>query len=131
MSIITNAAAIAARMQARARKLESAVTRGLRKIVTQVDREQIKRLGGSNALAPGAYPVPARTGHLRRETFFEMRSDTLAVAGNSARYAATIHEGKFSSEKYGPRPFLTDAVLAVDAGEIMAVEVRKALDVAA
>lgn len=126
MSLITNAAAVARRFEDYARKLDAAAARGLRKIITRVDREQVKRLSGGLADAPGAYPVPARTGHLRRETFFEMVGDTQAIAGNAATYAAAVHEadGGSSSAKFGRRPYLEDAVNAVDALDLMATEVR-------
>jgi len=125
--ISSNALAVAARIQAKLRALDSAVGRGLRKVAATVEREQIKRLGGA-AKTPGVYPVPARTGHLRRETFFELVSSRFALVGNTATYALAVHEGLGSSRKFGSRPFLEDAVNAVDSTEIMAVEIRKALE---
>lgn len=128
--IVSNALAIARRIEAKVRALEHAVTRGLRRLAITVEREQIKRLSGSNGAASGAYPVPNRTGHLTRESFFDVRDERFALVGNRATYALTVHEGEGSSRKFGRRPFLEDAVLAADSGEIMAAEIRKALEAA-
>lgn len=125
--ITSNALAVAGRIQAKLRALDNAVGRGLRKVAATVEREQIKRLGGA-AKTPGVYPVPARTGHLRRETFFEVKTSRFALVGNTATYALAVHEGLGSSKKYGRRPFLEDAVNEVDSNAIMAVEIRKALE---
>ena len=94
-------------------------------MVVQVDRYQVENLRGSNAAESGDYPVPSRTGHLLGTHFWDVKSETLAVVGNTAEYAVDIHEGLGSSAPHGRRPFLDDAAEATDAVEIMAVEVRK------
>lgn len=118
-----NAAAIAAKYRERAEKLTEAVARGLRRVAAAIDRAQVKNLSGAGA--PGTYPVPARTGHLRQSHFFTVESDVLAFVGNTARYAIDIHEGRSSSSKYGRRPFLDDAAEAVRAVDEFAFEVRR------
>lgn len=72
--------------------------------------------------ASGGYPVPVRTGWLRRELSWLYPGKTKTydtgtfTAGpneviiyNAAEYANVVHEGKGSSAKFGPRRFLTDA----------------------
>lgn len=113
-------------------------------------RTRTKMRGVTDQLgaAPGSYPpVPVVTGHLRRYLNFikpgESKSDNgysfsagplEAIVYNSARYASVISEGTYSSEKYGPRPFDTDAVKNYDqGGHIAAIideEVQKAIDAA-
>lgn len=74
------------------------------------------------SISAGSYPVPVRTGHLRRSLNWlkpgESKSGDVGtfsaghhevVIYNSAFYANAIHEGKNSSAKYGPRRYLTDA----------------------
>lgn len=94
----------------------------------------------------GGYPVPVRTGNLRRlEDFVEPgRSKTSngqtftagpmeAIAFNSAEYARPIHAGTGSSAKFGPRPYLVDALdqfnqgnrIAENIAEEIAVDIQK------
>ncbi len=95
----------------------------------------------------GGYPVPVRTGDLRRHldwlkpgesktgpagTFAAGQNE--AVIYNSEEYANVIHGGYGSSAKFGPRPFLTDALEKFNVGdrirknieEEVAEEIRKA-----
>lgn len=108
--------------------MQSAMTMALRRAANAIDGEQTKRLGGSNTAAPGAYPVPARTGHLHQKTFWDVPRATLAFVGNRATYAHAVHEGLGSNRTHGRRPFLDDAVAAVDWVEPMAIAVRQTLD---
>ncbi len=73
----------------------------------------------------GGYPVPVRTGNLRGRLDFLFPGESkegFAAAANegivfdSAEYAATIHEGKGSSAKFGRRPFITDGLEDFDHG---------------
>lgn len=114
----SNAAALARKYRERLQRMDAALRRGLYKAAAAVDREQQKNLSGSAGDPAGAYPVPVRTGNLRRATFINVRGSRLAIVGNTAEYALAIHRN---------RPFLDDAAAAVDAGEIMAIEVRKAI----
>lgn len=131
MKITTNAATLARAYAARLRALDAALERGLKKAAASIDREQVKRLSGSNAAPAGDYPVPARTGHLLQSHFFRVESSRLAIVGNTAQYAVEIHEGRGNSSRHGRRPFLDDAAAAVDAGEIVLGELRQALAIEA
>lgn len=106
-------------------------------------------------ISPGGYPVPIRSGLLRRslkwlypgqsETwgdFSELASRKVVKGGsvtagvfeaivyNRAPYAWVIHEGTRTSAKYGPRRFLTDALKRFNQGDkikkIMLEEIAKA-----
>lgn len=99
-------------------------------------------------IAAGGYPVPIRSGHLRRmldwiepgetKTSGEPFSHTFkagpmeTVIYNAAEYAMKIHEGKGSSEKYGARPFLTDALEQFNQGDriekILSEEIQKEIN---
>lgn len=80
----------------------------------------------------GGYPVPVRTGNLKRLLDFvnpgqSKESGSFSFsAGNmesiifdSAEYASVIHDGRGSSAKFGPRPFLTDALNKFNQGGYM------------
>ena len=109
------------------RKYPGAVTNALETIVIGVNKIAIDYLSGPGAkksgIPGGGYPVPVRTGHLRRAENIVLPGKTKsaggktysagpmgAIAYNAAAYAAAIHEGLGSSRKHGRRPFLTDAV---------------------
>ncbi len=77
----------------------------------------------------GGYPVPVRTGHLLKMldwlhpgesktgpvgTFTALPFES--VIYDSALYAAVIHEGKGSSEKFGRRRYLVDAFVEFNQG---------------
>lgn len=118
VGIVSNAGQIAKRYQRRRQRLDRALGRGLKKAAAAIDREQVDNLSGSGSAAPGDYPVPIRTGTLRGGHFFRVRSERLAIVGNTTEYAVAIHED---------RPFLDDAAEAVDHLAIVAGEVRKAV----
>ena len=109
--------------------LPRAAGRGLGRIARGIHAGAHKNLSGPGAkdsnIPPGGYPVPVRTGHLRSlldwlnpgesKTSEGIRFETgpnEAMVFDSAAYAFTIHEGKGSSEKFGPRPYITDAAEA-------------------
>jgi hypothetical protein len=82
-------------------------------------RGQFDMLGGE----AGSYPVPVITGHLRRSLGFVepgrakvagglvFRAGKLeAVLFDAAEYADVIAQGKLSSARYGPRPYMRDAI---------------------
>jgi hypothetical protein len=129
-----------------ARNTPEAVERGLERVVTGVYREAFDLLSGPGAkrskVPPGQYPVPVRRGYLRQMLDFVLAGesktgdagtftagDLEAIVFNSALYAEVIHEGKGSSEKFGPRPFMDDAYETFDRGgrvvEILEEEIAK------
>lgn len=86
----------------------------------------------------GGYPVPVRTGNLRRLLDFvepgqskSSNGQTFtagpmeAVAYNSAEYARVIHDGTGSSAKFGPRPYLFDALEQFNQGDRIASNIAE------
>jgi len=80
-------------------------------------------------LGAGGWPVPVRTGNLKRLLDFVDPGGSLISNGvtfsagnmevvifNSAEYAGAIHEGTGSSRKFGPRRFLDSAVSRFNIG---------------
>lgn len=125
------------------RRLDSAAKRALRRIAMGIHREAYDYLSGP-ADPTGGYPVPVRTGHLRRmldwvspgatksaggETF--TAGNLEAIVYDSAAYSEVIHGGLGSSKKYGKRPYLTDGFTAFNQGarieKILNEEIAKEL----
>lgn len=123
-----------------AAEMPKAVQRGMQRAATGIYRgasEWLKGPGsktsvrkGVKGASPGSYPVPVRTGHLRRSLNWLKSGQSKTgdigtftagphevVVYNSARYADTIHEGRGSSARFGPRRFLTDALEIFNQGE--------------
>lgn len=99
--------------------------RGLTKIIRGTHQEALNWLNGAGAkssnVAPGGYPVPARTGNLKQHLDFLEPGQSKAgfSAGpleameyDSAEYASVVHDGSGTSSKYGPRPFIDDGYMA-------------------
>lgn len=123
-----------------AAEMPGSVRRGLERVAKGIFREASAWLKGPGNKAstrkgiagsmPGSYPVPVRTGHLRRSLgwlksgasktgdvgTFTAGPDEVVIY-NSARYASSIHEGTGTSAKYGPRRFLKDALEIFNRGE--------------
>lgn len=100
-------------------------------------KSALRRQADSLEARPGSTPVPVITGNLRRLLDFVepgrskstgfgavTAGNNEAVLFDSAAYAEAIHEGKFSSAKYGPRRFLIEALQRVNqgAGMVRAME---------
>lgn len=133
-----------------AEQMPKAVQRGLSRVAKGVDRLAYEYLSGAGSkkmfkgqlTLAGGYPVPVRTGHLRRmldwldpgETktvgaFSDIRTHKQVTKGgtftagpmeaivyNAAIYAKVIEEGTKSSKKYGARPYMRDALHAFNEG---------------
>lgn len=125
----TNAGQVARKVARLRAGLARATTAGLRAAVVAVDRQQTENLRGGSA-AVGSFPVPQRRGHLLRSTFWDMPSPTRAIAGNTAVYAHSVHEGTHRQASHGRRPFLHLAVEQAQPAKAMAVtygrEIRRA-----
>lgn len=114
-----------------AAEMPHAIDRGLVNVAKGIHRDAFDFLTGAGSKVStkrrgayaGGYPVPVRTGHLRRSldwlrpgasktgdagTFTAGEHEV--VVYDSALYAAVIHEGKGSSAKFGRRPYLTNAL---------------------
>jgi hypothetical protein len=90
----------------------------------------------------GGYPVPVRTGNLRRLLDFVEPGQSKSSGGstftagpmqaivyNSAEYARVIHEGLGSSAKFNPRRYLLDGLKRFNEGshivKIVQEEIRR------
>ena len=129
INVLTNAKQLAAKWRQRRVALSAAARKGRRNAAIAVDREQEKNLEGGTS-APGSYPVPVRTGNLRRGAFFDATHSTFAIVGNTAAYAMAIHSGDMTTKdglnySLKGRPFLDDAAEAVDVVELMAIPIRR------
>lgn len=113
-------AQLSRKMLAIIKALDAALSRGMKKAATAVNRAAIKNLSGSRKAEPWTYPVPVRTpGGLRGNQAMQIESPTTAYVFNTATYAGAIHSGYVSSWAgrgkhrmvfHKPRPFLDDAV---------------------
>lgn len=99
MSITSNARDVIKGIVNRAKGTNDAVRAGLTRVALAVNAKQIENLSGSGEDNPGGFPVPVRSGHLRRSADIEV-NNTEAFVFNSATYAASIHKtnGPFLGE---------------------------------
>lgn len=115
----------------RAAELGPAIRRGTRNVLLSVERAATKNLSGSGSAAAGSYPVPIRTGNLRRSMGVRQESETVGFVFNRARYAGAIHRGMTPynnpriRKSYLGRPFLDDAAASVDSEKIFRESVLK------
>lgn len=132
--VSTNAAQLVRIYQRRRAAWNAAVRAGTLEVLKQVDAKAVDNLSGSGA--PGAYPVPVRTGHLRRSQGFRLTDSTSGLVFNTAVYAAPIHAGRQTIRAAGGghrqiatvrRPFLDDAAARVDMSMVFQAKVREAL----
>lgn len=113
-----------------AAELPRAIDRALVKVAKGIHKDAFDFLSGAGSKVStkrgayaGGYPVPVRTGHLRRSLDWlrpgaaKTGDASTFIAGehevviyDSALYANAIHEGKGSSAKFGRRPYLTNAL---------------------
>jgi hypothetical protein len=127
----SNYAETAAKFDRWAAALTSGVTSAIRDITLGSEREAVKRLTGGSRPA-GSYPVPNRTGFLRRSMGSRVRPEE-GILFNSAIYARAVHDGytPYSNPRVqfniGARPYMTDAVAAVDPETVVERAIEEAL----
>lgn len=100
MGIKSNAAQIALGIINKAKGTRTAVRAGLTRVALSINAKHIENLSGPSEAPAGSYPVPVRSGHLRRSADVEVK-ETEAYVMNTAEYAAKVHETN--------GPFLLDA----------------------
>lgn len=130
---MSDARAIANLYRQRAALLDDALRRGMRRALVAVDAQASRNLSGSGEAPARSYPIPVRTGFLRRAGGVRQVSATSGLVFNRARYARAIHTDGF--KPYGnpraatvdPRPFLQDAVDKVDPASMVFGELRRAV----
>ena len=99
MRLITNASDMVRRLIKRASAGRRANRAGLLAVATFLNDRQVDNLSGGGNDPAGSYPVPVRSGHLRRSAEIVV-NDNDAYVMNTARYAGQIHEknGPFLAE---------------------------------
>lgn len=130
LKVTTNAGEVAATYAGRMARFPRALHLATQAVLIALNRAQIRNVSGSGASNPGAYPVPVRSGNLRRSMdwgFTGNASGYIVAGGNNAPYAIPIHEGTGSSAKFGPRHFQTDAGESVDVMAVMLPQIEGAL----
>jgi len=113
------------RMDAIAKRIPNALDKGLSRWVVLAHREAMRNLSGpglkKSNVPGGAYPVPVRTGHLRRSEDYVMPGRSKhgiaaphgqAYLVNTAAYASDVHDGMGRHVHFGKREFAADAVSA-------------------
>lgn len=122
MGIQVDSGDAAERFRARARGFMAAVHKALQRVVIEVNREQVANLSGSGAGEAGSYPIPVRTGNLRRSAdwgFLDEQTAFVTAGGAQAPYAFQVHEGLGTSSRYGRRPFQDRAAQDTDVAAII------------
>jgi hypothetical protein len=122
--------------------IEKAISRGLERIAKGIHSAAYEFLSGAGAkesnVPAGGYPVPVRTGHLRQMLDWLKPGESKSTGGmpvTAARneaviyditeYAVPIHEGTGSSQKFGPRAYLTDGLRKFNTGDRIAGIVKE------
>lgn len=119
--VILNVTDLQRTLTRQGRDLSPALRRFTQRIAQLVEQGAIQRLTGAGA--PGAYPVPVRTGTLRGSVASQS-DETSATIFATAEYAGAVHAGyraygRPNGKVIPPRPFLGDALAATDiAGEL-------------
>lgn len=130
VNVETNAGPLRDQYAIMGRSLDGALQKGMRRLVLSVEREQVRNLGGSGG--SGDYPVPIRSGNLRRSAGSRVAGPLLGFVFNRATYARAIHEGfepynNPNARQVRARRFLDRAAEAVDGGEIIQRALREGL----
>ena len=119
-----------------------AIFRGLERVAKGVHSTAYEYLSGAGAkesnVPAGGYPVPVRTGHLRQMLDWLKPGESKSAGGitvaaspnevviyDAAQYAVPIHEGAGSSQKFGPRAYLTDGLRKFNTGDRIAGIVKE------
>ena len=116
--IISTAGNVHRDMEVAAHAMPRASRAVLRNLAVQAYNQAQDKAQGSGAAAPGAYPIPMRTGYFHGAFGFEVGDDT-AVVFNSALYAVPLHDGfkPYGNPHAAPipgRPYFDDALNELD-----------------
>ncbi len=93
----------------------------LRNLGIQAVRTATRLTGGPGTAKPGEYPIPIRTGTLRRGNNFEVKGNT-SIVFNETVYARANHEGfrPYGNPHAHPIPARTYFADAIDALDLQA-----------
>lgn len=118
MKFTSNASQVAKSILNRAKGTRDAVRAGLTRVALSINAKQVENLSGKGTDEAGGFPVPVRTGHLRRSADIEV-NETEAYVMNTAEYAAAIHKRN--------GPFLGDATKRMQLSRQFAAAYKKEL----
>ncbi len=119
INITTNIEQFIRRLDAKTDRLPAAIDKGLSRWAVLAHAAALKNLSGSNSDPAGSFPVPVRTGNLRRKEGYVLPGTSKngftaksgqALVFNDAKYASNIHEGMGRHSRFGKRQFALDAV---------------------
>ena len=134
IGIQTNAPEVAAAIAAKRDAIAAAVQKGMRSALLAVEAEAVRNLSGGGK--PYSYPVPVRTGNLRRARTVQQPEPGLGLIAFTADYAWAVHSGKVTQwagrgktreVQRTPRPFAEDAVETVDPAHYIIEAVAEAV----
>lgn len=116
MRVVFNGAEVREAFARRSRAIRPSRRALLRQLAIQTERAAIELSSGAGA--PGAYPIPIRTGHHRRGFGFELRDDH-ALVFNTGVAARALHDGfrPYGNPNATPiraRPYFSDALKRLD-----------------
>lgn len=133
-AVETNAAEVAIEVRRLGPQLDAALDRAMRLSLNALERNAVRRLSGSGAA--WTYPVPVRTGNLRRSLARRQPSALEGLVVNTAAYAWAIHEGEIpvrtpggghTMRRFTRRPYMDDAATDTDVYPIFERELGRAL----
>lgn len=122
MGITVDSGGASRELRQRAERFTAAVHKALQTLVIGINRLQVQNLSGSGAAKPGSYPIPVRSGNLRRSAdwgFLDPQTAFVTAGGAHAPYGIQVHEGLGSSGRYGRRPFQDLAVKDTDVAGVI------------
>lgn len=130
--VLTNARQVAAIFADRSKRWDAALARAMRRALVAVEGAAADQLSGSGA--PLSYPVPVRTGYLRRALGSKLVSQTEGLVFNTANYAHAVHSGRVGVgygrkgvRQVAARPFLEDALKKARPGDMIFQAMERAL----
>jgi len=92
IGVSTNAAEVAATLEARRAALSDAVAQGMRSALLKVEQLAVRNLSGGGD--PWTYPVPVRMGNLRRARTVQQPEPGIGIITFLAPYATAIETGQ-------------------------------------
>jgi len=130
------------RLDAIAKRIPKALDKGLSSWAVLAHKDALKNLSGpglkKSNVPGGAYPVPVRTGQLRRSEDYVLPGRSKhgitarhgqAYLVNTTAYASEVHDGKGRHVRFGKREFAADAIQSTrsEGLDAMSLAVREAL----
>lgn len=130
--ISTNAGDVSGKFADRAVRWWNTLPRAMHVALGRVHNQAVELVSGGGE--PGSYPVPVRTGNLRRAMGYRVETIASGIVFNDAGYAQAIHSGELAvgyrggkRKRVDGRPFLEDAANLVPPGATISEMMAAAL----